>query len=72
MGELGTLDPIPNTELNMNQSRKIKATQTKKTQNNGTNRKEKIIGTWNIRRGLIKRENEILEILTSQKLMYYF
>ena len=66
------MDPIPNAELIGIRNKKIKITQTKKNQNNGTYRKEKTIGTWNMRRGLIKRENEILDILTSQNIDVLF
>ena len=71
MGESGPLDPVPNAELDTN-TNNSNSDRTNRNQNNGTNKKEKTIGTWNIRRGLIKRENEILEIITSQNIDILF
>ena len=71
MGESGPLDPVPNAELDTN-TNNSNSDRTNRNQNSGTNKKEKTIGTWNIRRGLIKRENEILEIITSQNIDILF
>ena len=66
------MDPVPNTEPSLNQNSLIRTDHTCTTQKNGINKKVKIVGTWNIRRGLTKRENEILEILTSQNIDVLF
>ena len=77
----GPLDPdpnaIPKVKAPRKQNQNQKTEQNRKKENtdsgnNGTHRKEKTIGTWNIRRGLIKRENEIVEILTSQNIDVLF
>jgi exonuclease III len=77
----GPLDPdsnaIPKVKALRKQNQNQKTEQNRKKENTdsgnrGTHRKEKTIGTWNIRRGLIKRENEIVEILTSQNIDVLF
>ena len=74
MGESSPVDtkPVPNINHKPDKSNENKKSNQNKNVKEKSNARDLLIGTWNVRRGLVKRENEISNLLLSDDLDVLF